>query len=221
MDFKTMNIDAITSGVNGDGIRYLQLFLQEYTSIFNETVNPGCNKCLNTYLNKYKLHFMKQENISGYVLHLKYENIPLEFGSPILVNNGNITKEYAKKLLSQPDGERYFEVIPEGNSSEEEKLQEAVNDAQAELDALTEKTHHATRKAKESALDKAMAALEQYRIDNLEVNDVEVIETVITEENLTTNPELAEAGIEAGDTVLIDKNEYDEKGTISIVDKQE
>jgi predicted nucleic acid-binding Zn-ribbon protein len=221
MDFKTMDINAITSGVNGDGIRYLQLFLKEYTSIFDETVNPGCNKCLNTYLNKYKLHFMKQENISGYVLHLKYENIPLEFGSPILVNNGNITKEYAKKLLSQPDGERYFEVILEDNSSEEEKLQDAVNNAQAKLDALPEKEHHTRIKATQNALEKAKQALEQYQIDNLEVKDVEVIETVITDENLTTNPELSEAGIKAGDTVLIDKNEYDEKGTISIVEKPE
>jgi len=221
MDFKAMDINAITSGVNSDGIRYLELFLKEYTSIFNETVNPSCSKCLNAYLNKYKLHFMKHENKSGYVLHLKYENMPLEFGSQVLVNNGNITKEYAKKLLSQPDGKRFFEAIPDDNASEEEKLQEAVNDAQAELDALTEKTHHATRKAKESALDKAIVALEKYNIENIDVDGVETIETVITDENLSTNPELAEAGIKAGDTVLIDKNEYEENGTISIVEKPE
>ncbi|MBE1615341.1 hypothetical protein IDF54_10775 [Flavobacterium sp. SaA2.13] len=51
-------------------------------------------------------------NTSKYRLHAKYENIPLEFGSPILVNNANITPEYAQKLLSRPNGERLFAHIP-------------------------------------------------------------------------------------------------------------
>lgn len=51
-------------------------------------------------------------NTSQYRLHAKYENIPLEFGSPILVNNGNITDDYARKLLEHKNGERYFAQIP-------------------------------------------------------------------------------------------------------------
>ena len=48
-----------------------------------------------------------------YRLKPKYENIPLEFGSAILVNNNNITEEYAKKLLARPNGERFFAHIPQ------------------------------------------------------------------------------------------------------------
>lgn len=53
------------------------------------------------------------ENQCKYRLHPRYENIPLEFGSPVLVNNSNITDEYAQKLLEHKNGERYFSVIPE------------------------------------------------------------------------------------------------------------
>lgn len=48
-----------------------------------------------------------------YKLKLKYENIPLKFGSSILVNNSNITEEYAKALLARPNGERFFAQMPE------------------------------------------------------------------------------------------------------------
>lgn len=51
-------------------------------------------------------------NTSHYRLHAKYENIPLEFGSPILVNNGNITDAYAQQLLQHKNGERYFAQMP-------------------------------------------------------------------------------------------------------------
>lgn len=52
------------------------------------------------------------QNKCKYRLHTKYENIPLEFGSPILVNNNNITDEYAEKLLTHKNGKRYFEQMP-------------------------------------------------------------------------------------------------------------
>jgi hypothetical protein len=112
MDFTTMDINTVATGSSG-GIRYLQLFLQEYTAIFNEAVNPGCPKCLGEYLKKYKKHFAAMENKCSYRLYAKYENIPLEFGSPILVNNGNITDAYAEKLLGHKNGERYFELLPQ------------------------------------------------------------------------------------------------------------
>lgn len=53
------------------------------------------------------------ENQCKYRLHPRYENIPLEFGSPILVNNSNITNEYAEKLLQHKNGERYFSTMPQ------------------------------------------------------------------------------------------------------------
>lgn len=112
MDFTTMDIATVTRSVTGSGVRYLELFLKEYTSIFKEKVNPACPKCLTEYLTRYKNHYKAMANTSNYRLHAKYENIPLEFGSPILVNNGNITIEYAKQLLLHKNGERYFAQMP-------------------------------------------------------------------------------------------------------------
>lgn len=112
MDFTTMDIATVTHSITGSGVRYLELFLKEYTSIFKEKVNPACPKCLTEYLTRYKNHYKAMANTSHYRLHAKYENIPLEFGSPILVNNGNITDAYAQQLLQHKNGERYFTQIP-------------------------------------------------------------------------------------------------------------
>lgn len=113
MDFTRMDIATLTRSVTGEGVRYLELFLKEYVSLFGGPVNPSCPKCLTEYLIRYKKHFTTMENPSKYRLHARYENIPLEFGSPILVNNSNITDAYAEKLLEQENGERYFLHIPE------------------------------------------------------------------------------------------------------------
>lgn len=112
MDFSIMDLNTVAHGKTGGGVRYLELFLKEYTAVFNETVNPGCNRCLDKYLTKYKNHLKQMANKCKYRLHARYENIPLEFGSPILVNNANITDEYAQILLQKPNGKRYFDVLP-------------------------------------------------------------------------------------------------------------
>lgn len=109
-----MDIATLTRSVTGKGVRYLELFLREYTAIFPGPVNPSCSVCLNQYLNKYKKYHKAMANTSNYRLHAEYENIPLQFGSPILVNNDNITDTYALILLAQPGGERFFAQIPEG-----------------------------------------------------------------------------------------------------------
>lgn len=114
-----MDIHTIASSRDSDGTGYLQLFLQEYTRIFKEKVNPSCPKCLNDYLTRYKNYYKQMANTCKYRLHAKYENIPLEFGSAILVNNGNITDEYAQKLLEQKNGERFFAAIPDPNAPSE------------------------------------------------------------------------------------------------------
>lgn len=113
MDFTIMDLNTVAHGKTGGGVRYLELFLKEYTAIFKEKVNPGCNRCLDTYFTKYKNHLKQMANKCKYRLHARYENIPLEFGSPILVNNTNITDEYAQILLQKPNGRRYFDVMPE------------------------------------------------------------------------------------------------------------
>ncbi|MFL9845455.1 hypothetical protein [Flavobacterium rhizosphaerae] len=120
MDFKSMDIRTLTRSVTGEGVRYLEIFLREYTALFPGPVNPSCNKCLNEYLTKYKKHYSTMANTCKYRLHAKYENIPLGFGSSILVNNANITNEYAQKLLNKPNGQRFFAVIPEEESATQE-----------------------------------------------------------------------------------------------------
>jgi len=116
MDFTTMDIATLTRSVTGGGVRYLELFLKEYNSLFGGSLNPSCPKCLNSYLTKYKNHFKTMQNTCAYRLYAKYENIPLQFGSPILVNNSNITNEYAAILLQQPNGERFFAEIPSADA---------------------------------------------------------------------------------------------------------
>lgn len=192
-----MDVGTITNGVGGDGVRYLESFLKEYTSIFHESVNPGCNKCLTSYLERYKKHFKAMANTSNYKLHLKYENIPLEFGSPILVNNGNITDEYAKKLLKHPNGERYFEQLPYGEKSvqktesdiesiEEKEARLVDNYIKAEnaLTSLPDGSHHAKVKAAKNAVEKAADALSDFRTENnliIKDEDAENIEVIETE----------------------------------------
>lgn len=107
-----MDIQTIAASRGSDGTGYLQSFLQEYTKIFKEKVNPACPRCLNDYLTRYKNYYKEMANTCNYRLHAKYENIPLEFGSQIMVNNGNITDQYAQKLLEQKNGERYFSILP-------------------------------------------------------------------------------------------------------------
>ncbi|KGO85714.1 hypothetical protein Q765_14935 [Flavobacterium rivuli WB 3.3-2 = DSM 21788] len=112
MDFTTMDIATLTHSVTGKGVPYLEVFLKEYTSLFGGPVNPACPKCLTAYLTNYQNHFNAMQNTCDYKLHKKFENIPLQFGSPILVNNSNITNEYAEILLQQPNGLRFFAEIP-------------------------------------------------------------------------------------------------------------
>jgi len=140
-----MDIYTITAGIGSDGTRYLQLFLQEYTKLFKEKVNPACPKCLNEYLTRYKNYYKEMANTCKYRLHAKYENIPLEFGSPILVNNANITEDYAKKLLEQAHGLRYFSKLPDaikarpaGEKMKRKRIQKIQPDAPIEPQGNTD-----------------------------------------------------------------------------------
>ena len=94
-------VNNIVSGVTADGVKYLELFLKDYTKEFNTKVNPSCNKCIADYLRKYKEKFQAMENSSNYQLHKKREHLQLEFGSNIRVSNANITNKYAETLIAR------------------------------------------------------------------------------------------------------------------------
>lgn len=102
LNWLEMNTDGIIGGKAPDGVRYLELFLQDYSREFNNTtLNPSCRKCINDYLNNYKQRFRIMSTDSNYLLHKKRQGIQLEFGSGIFVNNNNITDAYAKKLIKR------------------------------------------------------------------------------------------------------------------------
>ena len=111
-NWEQYKIEDIVGGVTPDGVRFLKLFLIDYTSIFSEVVNPSCSKCLNTYLQKYKSKIFEMENNSQYRLKEKYNGISLNFGSSIMVNNSNLTNEYALELLERFEAETIFDKFP-------------------------------------------------------------------------------------------------------------
>lgn len=154
-DFKTITIDSLISGKDNKGNRYLELFLKEYSQMFHTKVNPGCTKCLTDYLKKYQDKFKAMSNTCKYRLQAKYENIPLEFGSPILVNNGNITDEYAEKLLKHKNGERYFSVIPEADAKgkKADAPKKAVEDTEATKTVEAPKEEQKAKEGDDAAKD--------------------------------------------------------------------
>lgn len=95
------------------GKRLAVQFLKDYFDLFGVRI---CHTCSNfpTKFQKY-IKAMKNNNTekTGYVLKKMYENIPLKFGSPIHVNNKNMTKEYAETLIElHPRGQDLFDSIP-------------------------------------------------------------------------------------------------------------
>jgi hypothetical protein len=104
----SIGIDSILTNSTSEGVRYLQLFLKDYTALTGEHVNAGCQKCIATYFNNYVNIFSNMENNSQYQLHKKREGIPLAFGSNVKVTNRNITDKYAEKLIK-----RYSDLSPD------------------------------------------------------------------------------------------------------------
>lgn len=114
IQFEFLDADAIQSNVTPNGVRYLEIFLNEYSELTGEKdINAGCNRCIANYLTTFKkIKFkMKNPNKCKYVLKEKYNNIPLEFGSNIFVNNSNITDEYAATLLKVHKAENIFDEV--------------------------------------------------------------------------------------------------------------
>jgi hypothetical protein len=111
-NWEEFKLSDIIGGVDPDGVRFLKLFLIDYTKVFSESVNAGCSKCINNYLEKYKSKFKKMENNSQYILKKKYEGISLNDHSSVMVNNRNITEEYAKELLKTHAAQEIFDKYP-------------------------------------------------------------------------------------------------------------
>ena len=115
-NWENYDIEKIIGGVSPDGTRLLKLFLIDYTAMFDEVVNPSCSKCMNNYLSKFKLKIYEMQNNSQYRLKEKYNGIPLNFGSAVLVNNSNLTDEYALELLERFEKETIFDKFPKAKT---------------------------------------------------------------------------------------------------------
>lgn len=100
-DWIGLSTETILGGVNPEGVRYLDLFLKDYTEAFGGSVNAQCPKCLRDYVNKYRLRMQKKKaNLPehGYVLKPKFNGLQLpNAGEP--VNNSTLTAEQAKILV--------------------------------------------------------------------------------------------------------------------------
>lgn len=123
-DWLKIDKDTIFKGNDENGNRYLSQFLSDYKKIFSPAdINAGCERCLNDYYQKLIKHLPtmgKDKKKKEYVLKLKYNGIPLEFGSPVLVTNANVNEEYARKLIkSHPRGKDLFDVLPDSFDSDE------------------------------------------------------------------------------------------------------
>lgn len=119
-DWKKIDKVTIFKGSDKNGNRYLNAFLSEYKDIFNpDMVNAGCQRCLEDYYINFinYLQMGVEKKVTGYVLKSKYNGIPLEFGSGVLVTNTNMTQEYGDILLNNHSrGKELFDKIPKFNT---------------------------------------------------------------------------------------------------------
>lgn len=97
-NWENFDVNTIISGKTRDGVKYLELFLQDYTQLFKGKVNPSCPSCIRTYLNKYKSKIFEMDSNCDYKLHKKYNGIQLGHGGQVL-SNRNLTNELAEKLI--------------------------------------------------------------------------------------------------------------------------
>ncbi len=108
MNWSSKTLEQIVGGKNLDGSSMLQSFLKDYaklTSTLLSSLQPGCPSCLSKYYREYTLKTQIMSNECNYVLQKRYNGLPLAFGSKVLLNNTNLTDEYAEQLIS-----RYLDI---------------------------------------------------------------------------------------------------------------
>jgi len=166
LNWLELDTKDIVSKVTTDGVKYLELFLQDYTKAFNKKVNAGCGKCIAEYLKEYKKKYRIMENKSNFRLHKKREGVQLEFGSGIHVTNSNITDEYAMKLLEryykvhgESAVEMLFDIYPDniefnGAANQKETETEESDDETLSLPKLREKYPNISARSKKEFLEK-------------------------------------------------------------------
>lgn len=194
-----LKLDKVTifTGTDGNGNRYLSRFLKDYKEAFPGTdPNAGCQRCLDDYYQKLIKHIsiMKTvKNESGFVLKEKYQNIPLRFGSKVLVNNSNMTVEYGRELLKRKNGEKLFDKIPEITSEKEDltKLKRGELNARATKLGLDAKSY-----ANIGEIAEAIEKAESANVEETAGEGTEEAEASETETETETTGETAGEGTE-------------------------
>jgi hypothetical protein len=112
MLWQDMTTEQIIGGVTPDGVRYLKLFLQDYSRTFKvDNLCGSCNNLIADYHKKYTIRMREKDNTCQYRLLEKYNGIALEPCSNVRVNNGNITDELGAILMANK-GARIFAKFP-------------------------------------------------------------------------------------------------------------
>jgi hypothetical protein len=123
IDWGKYQAAEVLSGMNENGGRLISLFARDFKKITGNDICHTCNSFtqkFNSFIQKYYIMIKDTENTCGFRLKPMYQNIPASFGSPIFVNNNNITDELALGLLkNHPRGKDLFDVIPEGLKEED------------------------------------------------------------------------------------------------------
>lgn len=126
MLWQEMTTEQIIGGITPDGVRYLKLFLQDYSKAFHaDNLCASCNNLIAEYHTKYKIKMQAKDNKCQFRLLDKYNGIALDNCSNIRVNNGNITDELGYQLLANK-GARVFSKMPITSIEVKEPIVEAV-----------------------------------------------------------------------------------------------
>jgi hypothetical protein len=127
MLWQDLTTEQIIGGKTPDGVRYLKLFLADYSRTFNvDNLCGSCNNLIAEYHKKYTIKMKAKDNTCQYRLLDKYNGIALEPCSNVRVNNGNITDELGAQLMANK-GARIFAKFP--TQTEEETIVQPTAEA--------------------------------------------------------------------------------------------
>ena len=121
IEWENISTNLILNASFEDGTRYLEVFLFDYSKLFNKpNLNASCSKCIGAYHKEYTQKMNAQNNSSQYVLKKKYIGISLKSTPSYKVNNNNITDEIGANLLKEK-GSFLFEKFPKRSEEKEVK----------------------------------------------------------------------------------------------------
>lgn len=122
MKWENIGFDSILGGKTAEGVRYLEIFLQDYAKLFNkQNLNASCTRCIQDYHKQYIKKMNIMDNKCDYVLKLKYIGTRLRPGSSFMVNNSNITNKIGEELLKSK-GAFLFEKMPDKKNDSKKEL---------------------------------------------------------------------------------------------------